>query len=139
MKKEIDLSLYQFTEEEKLIIEHEKALLKEKRKLFYVTTIMMSICISLLVFQLILLFRFVIGRAVINIVTATSFIIIGIVAIPLTIFSIIPLILSIFCMGSTNKIIKWVSLAYMITNIIIMIFNIVYVIFLIIKIVSLIP
>lgn len=139
MKKEIDLSLYQFTEEEKLIIEHEKELLKEKRKLFFITTMMMTICLSLLVFQLILLFRFIVGRADINLVSITSFLLIAIVAVPLTIFSIIPLILSIFCMGSTNKIIKWVSLAYLITNILILIFNVTYVIYLIIKIVSLIP
>ena len=139
MKKEVDLSLYQFTEEEKLIIEHEKELLKEKRKLFFITTMMMTICLSLLAFQLILLFRFVVGRTDINLVSITSFLLIAIVAVPLTIFSIIPLILSVFCMGSTNKIIKWVSLGYLITNILILIFNVTYIIYLIIKIISLIP
>ena len=89
MKKEVDLSLYQFTEEEKLIIEHEKELLKEKRKLFFITTMMMTICLSLLVFQLILLFRFVVGRTDINLVSITSFLLIAIVAVPLIIFTII--------------------------------------------------
>ena len=137
MKKEIDLSLYQFTEEERLIIEHEKELLKEKRKLFFATTIMMVVCITLLLFQIILLFRFIVNRPELTLTGVTSYIIIALVSIPLTIFSIVPLITSIFCMRSTNKIISRVSLAYLITSIIVMILNIVYIFYLIITVISL--
>ncbi|MBQ9791004.1 MAG: hypothetical protein IJW28_00290 [Clostridia bacterium] len=137
MKKEIDLSLYQFTEEERLIIEHEKELLKEKRKLFFATTIMMVICLTLLLFQIILLFRFIVNRPELTLTGVTSYIIIALVSIPLTIFSIVPLITSIFCMRSTNKIISRVSLAYLITSIIVMILNIVYIFYLIITVISL--
>lgn len=139
MSKEVDLSQYNFTEEEKLIIEHEYKMREEKRKMFFAITIMMTICLTFFAFQLILLFKFIIGRPTFTITSVTSYIIIAFVAIVLTLFSILPLILSIFCMGSTNKIIKRVSLAYMISCIVIMILNIVYIVYFVIKLLSLIP
>jgi hypothetical protein len=132
----IDMSLYEFTDEEKAYIAQQKELRKEKRKLFATTTIMQICAVTLLIFQMILVFQYGIFRDTQSVTSFMAYLISAIIAVPLTIFSIVPMILSIVTLTSTNKYIRIASIVYIVLSILIIILNLIYLIAIILKVTS---